>query len=70
MNAITGHVFIVALLVCGCSAPQTPAQKSVEADTTYAGEMAACVATSTTREASQACRADVRQRWGVDGGAL
>ena len=57
------------LLLVACGEPMTPTQKSELADSTYAAEMQACVAASKTREESHACRADVRKKWGVDGGA-
>ena len=57
------------LTLVACSAPLTPQERARLADDTYAAEMTACVAKSSTLEQSHACRADVRARWGVDGGA-
>lgn len=68
----------LALLVCwlvlhatGCPAPEplTPQEKAHVADTTFGKEMLRCVDKAETLEESKACRAAVRERWGVDGGA-
>ena len=68
-----GLAVFAALWVVGhcqaCSAPMTPQEKALVASQTFGAEMLACVEKSDTIEASRACRADVRRRWGVDGGS-
>lgn len=53
---------VVALLVVACASSVT--QQDV-AKRTYEGEQAACVAAYSTRAEIDACRATVRQLWGL-----
>ena len=74
----TRETVVAIVLLCGvyatlahctsCSAPMTPQEKAHVANETYAAEQVACVEKSATIVESRACRADVRARWGVDGG--
>lgn len=63
---IPSLIVSVALLACASATPQ---EKSAAAGGTYEADMLACVESSPTREASQACRRKVREYWHVDGGA-
>ncbi len=70
--AIAGMLICTAAVIgqclTGCSAPMTPQEKAQVANETYAAEQVACVEKSATIVESRACRAEVRARWGVDGG--
>lgn len=58
---------VVSLTHCASATPQ---QKADAAETTFASSMLACVEKSATIEQSHACRAEVRAKWHVDGGAV
>jgi hypothetical protein len=47
----------------------TTEERKASAEATYEGEMLKCVDDAKTLEESKACRAKVRERWAVDGGA-
>ncbi len=56
----------LAFTLSQCDRPQV---RAAAAESTYLAQQLACVDRSATLEQSRACRADVRARWGVDGGA-
>jgi hypothetical protein len=61
-------IVLAALTITACPPSATPAA----AGAAYQAELLACVEKSPTREASDACRAEVNDRWGraADGGPL
>lgn len=58
-----------ARVLVGCDAVTNHEARSAAAEASYTAEMLACVDKFDTRAAINECRADVRKRWGVDGGA-
>lgn len=63
----------VALSECGCA---SPAARAAEAESAYLAEQLRCVDAAHSRDEADACRRQVRARWGIvetstsrDGGA-
>ena len=68
MPLLNTPIIGLLMLLAACSSTPPP-DKSVSAEAAYTAEQLACVDKAASLEDARVCRAAVRSRWALDGGA-